>query len=62
MEIDGRSVHGPDALGPDLRRQNRIQLAGWLILRFTYEDVVRYPDETLATICSAFGLLARRIS
>lgn len=58
VEVDGRRVHGPDALGADLRRQNKIVLAGWLILRFTFDDIVVYPDETVATLRRAFGLLA----
>jgi very-short-patch-repair endonuclease len=35
VEIDGGSVHGPDALGADLYRQNQILLDGWFIVRFT---------------------------
>jgi very-short-patch-repair endonuclease len=39
VEIDGAGVHGPDALPADLRRQNRILLDGWFILRYPWEAV-----------------------
>jgi very-short-patch-repair endonuclease len=56
VEVDGRAVHGPDMLGADLRRQNRIVLAGWLILRFTYEDLVRFPADTAQQVGRALAL------
>lgn len=59
-EVDGREVHGPDALGPDLRRQNRILLAGWLLVRVTWEDVVEYPADTVRTIRSMLAAAALR--
>jgi very-short-patch-repair endonuclease len=40
VEIDGAMVHGPDQLSADLRRQNQIVLDGWLLLRFTWHDLV----------------------
>ena len=57
VEIDGAEVHArADSLGADLRRQNRIVLDGWHILRFTWEDVVRYPAETTATLLLGWEL------
>jgi very-short-patch-repair endonuclease len=41
VEIDGARVHGPNALPADLRRQNRILLDGWFILRYPWEAVAR---------------------
>jgi very-short-patch-repair endonuclease len=41
VEIDGGSVHGPDALGADLYRQNQLLLDGWLVVRFTPHMVER---------------------
>jgi very-short-patch-repair endonuclease len=60
-EIDGAATHAGDALGPDLRRQNRIVLGAWIVIRFTWEDVVRYPDYTLSVVRDAhrLGLAAR---
>jgi very-short-patch-repair endonuclease len=43
VEIDGTAVHGPDQLKADLRRQNQIVLDGWLLLRFTWHDLVSNP-------------------
>ncbi len=43
VEIDGAAVHGPDQLSADLRRQNQIVLDGWLLLRFTWHDLVANP-------------------
>ncbi len=54
VETDGATIHGPEAFGPDLRRQNRVVLDGWLIVRFTWEDVVRYPDQTVSTLRRAW--------
>jgi very-short-patch-repair endonuclease len=39
VEIDGAAVHGPDALPADLRRQNRVVLDGWMILRYPWSAV-----------------------
>jgi len=58
VEIDGFQVHGqPSALRADLRRQNRIVLDGWMILRFTWADVVRQPELTvIRDLRAAFAL------
>jgi very-short-patch-repair endonuclease len=50
VEIDGAATHSGDALGPDLRRQNGVFLGGWSMLRFTWEDVARYPEYVLRTL------------
>jgi len=40
-EADGRAPHAlPDAIFQDRRRQNRLANAGWLILRFTWQDTL----------------------
>ncbi|MDA8301820.1 MAG: hypothetical protein M0005_09815 [Actinomycetota bacterium] len=49
IEIDGAATHAsPAALARDLRRQNMIllalSLAGWVLLRFTWVDLVCEPD------------------
>ena len=44
IEVDGWSVHGTaQATRLDFERQNEIEQLGWLILRFTWYDVVRRP-------------------
>jgi very-short-patch-repair endonuclease len=55
VEIDGAATHAGDALGPDLRRQNAIVVGGWSVLRFTWEDVARYPDEVIEVLCDWWG-------
>ncbi|GAA4714041.1 hypothetical protein Prum_040650 [Phytohabitans rumicis] len=40
-EADGKAPHSlPDAVFQDRRRQNRLANAGWLILRFTWQDTL----------------------
>lgn len=57
VEIDGFEVHGrPGALRADLRRQNRIQLDGWLILRFTWADLVQHPLEVEGDLRAGWSL------
>jgi very-short-patch-repair endonuclease len=51
VEIDGAATHAnAEALGRDLRRQNALVLEGWTVLRFTWEDVVRYPDQVVEAL------------
>lgn len=45
VEADGREHHDkPEALYRDRRRQNDLELAGWTVLRFTWNDVIRNAD------------------
>jgi very-short-patch-repair endonuclease len=54
IEGDGADTHtGRHALVQDLRRQNQIVM-GWLILRFTWEDIYLYPDVTCRVIREAW--------
>ena len=54
IEVDGWSSHGtPAALANDLRRQNKLVLSGWTVLRFTWKQLVESPDEVVATIRTA---------
>ncbi|MDQ3306013.1 MAG: DUF559 domain-containing protein [Actinomycetota bacterium] len=44
IECDGDQWHsGRQRRQADLDRQNRLVLAGWTILRFTWEDLVQRP-------------------
>jgi very-short-patch-repair endonuclease len=44
VEVDGYGSHsGLDAFCDDRARQNAIVLAGWTVLRFTWQDVRRRP-------------------
>lgn len=58
IEVDGRATHGTaEAFRADPRRQNRLVVEGWTILRFTWDDVRNRPDEVAAivpaTLCRA---------
>jgi Protein of unknown function (DUF559)/Transcriptional regulator, AbiEi antitoxin len=53
VETDGWAFHGTrTAFALDRRRTTKLQLAGWTVVRFTYEDVVRYPAYVTATLRS----------
>ena len=54
VEADSRRWHGsPEAFQIDRRRDNLAQLAGWMILRFTWEDVTERPGYVVATVSAA---------
>jgi Transcriptional regulator, AbiEi antitoxin/REase_MTES_1575 len=51
VETDGHRVHGTrHAFERDRRRDRRLLLAGWRVARFTWRQLVRDPDEVVATI------------
>ncbi|MGW6376933.1 DUF559 domain-containing protein [Rhodococcus sp. NPDC055112] len=46
VEIDGREFHSePEVFRKDRRRQNRLVLDGWLVLRYAAYDVYQHLDE-----------------
>lgn len=45
-EADSFAWHGSrSALASDARRYNRMVVGGWIVLRFTWEDVMLHPEE-----------------
>lgn len=61
VETDGFAFHSDRArYRKDRRRLNDLQLAGWVVLRFSWEDVVHDPDYVVATISAV--LAARRVA
>lgn len=50
VEFDGDVHRERDVFVRDLRRQNRLIAAGWVVLRFTSADVAGRPDEVVAEI------------
>lgn len=59
VELDGRRWHGHrEQFERDRRRDNEAQLAGWVVLRFTWDQLRNRPDEVLATVRSALRRLA----
>ncbi len=53
IEYDGRTVHErPDVFTRDRQRQNALVAAGWIVLRFTAEDL-RRPGVLVAQVRAA---------
>jgi very-short-patch-repair endonuclease len=56
VEVDGRTAHtGRTAFERDRRRQNALILAGWTVLRFTWQQITTSPDEVLLTVTQALA-------
>jgi very-short-patch-repair endonuclease len=54
LEVDGRSWHSRTTeFELDRRRDNAAQLAGWVVLRFTWRQVTQDPDYVIATVRQA---------
>jgi very-short-patch-repair endonuclease len=59
VETDGWGSHGTrQAFENDRRRDRRLRLAGWHVVRFTWRDVEREPDEVTDVLVQLWG--ARR--
>jgi hypothetical protein len=51
VETDGWGSHGTRrAFEDDRRRDRRLRLAGWDVVRFTWRDVEREPEEVTTTL------------
>lgn len=56
IEVDGWAFHSSQVdFQNDRERQNNIALSGWHVLRFTWLDLVEYPQRVLAQIRSAIS-------
>ena len=56
IETDGWAFHSDqDDFQNDRERQNNIALLGWQVLRFTWLDLVKYPQRVIAVIRSAIS-------
>ena len=56
VEFDGNVHRERRVFVDDLRRQNRLVLAGWTVLRFTSADVLGHPEQVIAAIRAALGI------
>ncbi|MEA1902131.1 MAG: type IV toxin-antitoxin system AbiEi family antitoxin domain-containing protein [Actinomycetota bacterium] len=57
IEGDGRRWHALfDAFGTDRRRDNAAQLSGWIVLRFTWEMIVKEPESVIADVRRALAI------
>jgi very-short-patch-repair endonuclease len=50
VEFDGDLHRDRDVFVDDLRRQNRVVLDGWTVLRFSSADVLGRPDDVVTAI------------
>jgi hypothetical protein len=56
VEIDGFAWHSSEeAFKSDRDRQNELELAGWMVLRFTAKDVLNQPLKVSATVRAALA-------
>ena len=59
-EIDGFRYHSASGdFQRDRTKQNAVQLAGWLVLRFTVRDLHEWPDQVVAEIWHGLTRLGR---
>ena len=57
VEGDSQRWHGaPEAFQTDRERDNLAQLAGWIILRFTWQDITKRPRYVVSTVARALSL------
>ena len=58
IEVDGRRFHAARRRQKnDMRRDNVMNVRGWTVLRFTWEDVVTEPEYVLGLVRQALGLV-----
>ena len=56
VETDGFAFHADrQSYRQDRRRGNALLVAGWRVLRFSWEDVVLRPDEVVACVRAALS-------
>jgi very-short-patch-repair endonuclease len=56
IELDGWSAHfGKESRQSDYVRQNRLELAGWKVLRFTWDDITLRPREVARQVREALN-------
>jgi very-short-patch-repair endonuclease len=53
VEFDGEVHRERRVFVEDVRRRNRLVLEGWTVLRFTSADVLRAPEDVVATVVRA---------
>jgi Protein of unknown function (DUF559)/Transcriptional regulator, AbiEi antitoxin len=55
IELDGKGHLAEAAFEADRVRDNRLELAGWIVLRFTWQRFVSSPDEIVADVQGALA-------
>lgn len=60
LEADSFSWHGKrSALAADARRYNELVIRGWIVLRFSYEDVMFHADDVRRVLTEVVSLAER---
>jgi len=63
IEGDSLKWHGtPESFQTDRHRDNLAQLAGWIILRFTWDDITKRPEYVVSTVREALKVRSTRSS
>ena len=63
VEADGFAFHADRrAYRDDRRRSNALVLAGWRVLRFTWEDVVQHPERVVASVRTVLAEASRAVA
>ena len=55
VELDGSHHRSASQLRADGRKQNAAVLAGWTVLRFTWDQVEHHPQAVVAAVAAALG-------
>lgn len=62
IECESHEFHAlPEAFRYDVRRYTRMTLAGWLVVRFVWEDVMHRPDEVHTQLVRAVEVARSRL-
>lgn len=59
IEVDGRHFHGAARFDDDRWRQNKLVIAGWRVLRFTWRMLEERPTEVIEMVEEALASQAR---
>jgi hypothetical protein len=62
VELDGAAHHtSPEDRRKDLARDRELAALGWVVLRFTYADVLRDPDGVRAKVLAVYTARRRQL-
>jgi very-short-patch-repair endonuclease len=59
VELDGQQFHGPERFQADRTRDQRLAAAGYVVLRFTWDDLINRPDDVIERLSRTMAQRAR---
>jgi very-short-patch-repair endonuclease len=59
VELDGRRFHGEQRFQGDRTRDQRLAAAGYVVLRFTWDDIDRRPDHVREVVLRTIAVRSR---